>query len=335
MGVSLKTIIPKEEITFDELKGKKVAVDFSNMAYQFLASIRQPDGTPLQDSRGNITSHLQGILARVTNLLEKEIKVAFVFDGKPPVLKIKELEDRAHKKRIAEQKYQTAIDEEDLEGAYKYSKQTIKLTKQVKDESKELLEAMGLPCVQAPQEAEAQTAYMAKQGDVWAAASSDYDSLLFGCPHALRNLTLAQKRRLPGGKYVYTFLELMHLENIKKELEVNQEQLIAIGILTGTDFNRGGIKGIGPKKALKLVKEKRTINNIFKDLDCNFNPEEIYKVFTKMPVEKKYDLLWQQPDANRIYKLLVDQKEFNQERVEKFIKRLTKKEKAQKGLMDF
>ncbi len=335
MGINLASIIPKEEIKFEDLKGKKVAVDFSNMAYQFLASIRQPDGTPLQNSQGKTTSHLQGILSRVSNLTEKEIKLAFVFDGKPPLLKVKELEARAHRKVLAKQKYDTAMQEDNVDDAYKYSKQTIRLTKEMKEESQELLEAMGFPCIQAPQEAEAQTAYMTKKNDVFAAASSDYDSLLFGCPRSIRNLTLAQKRRLRGGKYVYTFLELMKLEKIKKELVINQEQLIAIGILTGTDFNRGGIKGIGPKKAIKLVKEKKTIKNIFKDLECDFDPEEIYNIFTKMPIEEKYKLVWKQPNEKRLLNLLVDKNEFNQARVEGYIKRLSKREKTQKGLSDF
>ena len=248
---------------------------------------------------------------------------------------MKELEERQHRKEVAQKKVEQAMQEKDIESAYKYSKQAIHVTKEIKEESWQLLEALGLPCIQAPQEAEAQAAYMTKDGDVWASASSDYDSLLFASPRTIRNLTLTQKRKVAGGKLVYTFLELMELDKIKRELKINQEQLIAIGILTGTDYNSGGIKGIGPKKALKLVQEKKTIKEIFKGIECNFDPEEIYQTFINMPKEKKYNLEWKRPNEDKILKLLVYKHEFNQERIENLLKRIQAVPKSQKGLLDF
>ncbi|MDP2906310.1 MAG: flap structure-specific endonuclease, partial [Nanoarchaeota archaeon] len=182
MGLKISDLVPKKEVTWEELANKKIAVDASQMIYQFVSSIRQPDGTPLMDSKGNVTSHLVGIFSRVSNLMSKNINLCFVFDGKPPLLKIKEQENRALRKRIAAEKLEQAKEEEDYEAVQKYSKQTSRLTREMIDEAKELLNLMGMPVIQAPSEAEAQASYMCKQGDVWAVASSDYDCLIYGAP---------------------------------------------------------------------------------------------------------------------------------------------------------
>ena len=190
MGVNIFEIIPKEYISLDDLKNKKIAVDSSNMIYQFLSSIRQQDGTPLMDEKRRITSHLQGILARVTNLMEKDMKLAFVFDGKSPLLKVKEQEDREYRKQQAEKKLKIAREEANEEEMLKYSKQTIRLNDDIIKESKELLSCLGMPIIQAPSEAEAQCSLINKNNDVYCVASSDADCILFGAPRLIKNLTL-------------------------------------------------------------------------------------------------------------------------------------------------
>src|SRR3989339_545812 len=132
-------------------------------------------------------------------------ELVYVFDGEPPKLKFKENRDRSERKVIAEQKYKNAVDEENIEDMYKYSRQFMRLNSQMIEESKELIVALGLPVVNAPSEAEGQVAYLCKQGLIDYAASQDYDAVLFGAPRLIRNLTLSQKRKIAGGRTIFTF----------------------------------------------------------------------------------------------------------------------------------
>lgn len=333
MGVKLGDLTPKKQLSWDDLKGKTLAVDSSNMLYQFLSSIRQQDGTPLSDSKGNVTSHLVGLFSRVPNLMEKGIKMAFVFDGKPPALKFQEQRERKERKEEAAIKYKEAAEEEDVESMLKYSKQTTKLTKEMNEEAKELLQAMGLPVVQAPSEADAQMAYMNRQGDVWACATTDYDPLLHRAPRILRNLTLAQKKKMPGGGYSPVHPELIELKEVLSTLGLDNDQLIVLAILVGTDYNPGGIKGIGPAKALKLVQSDKKFEEIFRELGADFNWKKVFDTFKDMPVEKKYELEFGEADEDRIKKLLLKH-DFSEERIDSTLKRLGSigKDREQKNL---
>lgn len=334
MGVKLAELIPKKEIEFDSLKGKTVAIDASNMLYQFLSSIRQPDGTPLMDSRGRITSHLVGTFSRLTNLITRGTKLCVVFDGKPPSLKFQEKEERIYKKEIAKEKFEEAKEKEDIEKMAKYAKQITRLTQEMVDECKELLKAMGIPVIQSPSESDAQMAFMNEKGDIWACATSDVDPLLHGAPRLITNLTLSQKRKLPSGIYIKIKPELVELDQVLKTLDLNQDQLIALAILVGTDYNRGGVKGIGPKTALKLVHEYKSFDKIFKEVKADFNWKKIYAIFKSMPIMKNYQLKWSAPDSEKIKELLVGQHDFSEERVEKTLDRLSKEKenRAQTGL---
>jgi len=337
MGLKISDLVPKKEIGWHDLANKKIAVDASQMIYQFATSIRQRDGTSLMDSQGNVTSHLVGIFSRVSNLMKKNIKLCFVFDGKPPVLKIKEQEERALRKRIAAEKMEKAKEEGDTEAAYKYSKQTVRLTRDMVEESKELIKYMGLPVIQAPSEAEAQASYMCSKDDVWAVASSDYDCLIFGAKRLVTNLTLSTRKKLPSGTYVSVHPELVELDKVLNHLGIEKDQLLAIAILTGTDYNIGGVKGVGPKTALKLVKEFKSFDKIFKEVKADFNWKQIYAVFKSMPVMLNYQLKWTDPDEEKIKKLLIDKHDFSEERVNKTLDSLNKykQDKKQKGLSDF
>ena len=334
MGVKLSSIIQKESIDFKDLTNKKIGIDFSNTAYQFLSSIRQQDGTPLMDSKGNITSVYVGILSRFTNLMEKNIKLAVVFDGKPPVLKIKTQEERELKKQQAEKKLALAHQEEDQEAISKYSKQTIRLSKEILTTSKDLLKALGLPVIQAPSEADAQMAFMNEQKDIDYCGTSDVDCLLHGAKKLVTNLTLSQKRKLPTGAYIKTTPEIITLNRLLSSLNINQDQLIVISILCGTDYNPG-VHGIGPKKALKLVQTYHDFDEVFKAANADFNWKKIYAIFKSMPIMKNYQLAWKDPDLETIKKILVDKYEFSEERVESSIEKVTKRDKSQKGLSNW
>ena len=176
---------------------------------------------------------------------------------------------------------------------------------------------------------------MVKKGDAWAVATSDFDTLLFGAPRMIKNLTLSQQRRLPGGRIVYTFLEYIELKKVLKELGLTQDQLIHLGILVGTDFNVGGIKGIGPKKALKLLRENKDMNKVYKDFKVNFEWEEIYKIFHQLNVKKDYKLEFKGINHQKIHELLVEEHDFSETRVDNILEKVSKKPKNQKGLSEF
>ena len=333
MGVKLGDLVPKKQITFESLAGETIAIDFSNSAFQFLSSIRQPDGTPLMDSKGRITSHLMGIWTRFSNLIQQNVNLVIVLDGKPPILKVKEQEERAYRKSIAREKYEKAKAAEDLELMAKYAKQTSHLSKEMVDESKGLIEAMGLPVIQAPSEADAQMACMNQNNDVWACASSDYDCLIHGAPRLVTNLTLSQRRKLPSGAYIKITPETIELDDALKSLQINQDQLLAIALLVGTDYHEG-VPRIGPKTALKLVKQYHDFDTLFREVKADFNWKQIYAVFKSMPVMKNYQIRWQDPDEGRIKKILIDEHDFSEERVNNTLSKLLKKkeEKSQSGL---
>ncbi len=339
MGVNLTGLVPREEIKFEDLKNKIVGIDAFNALYQFLSSIRGLDGSLLHDTNGNVTSHLQGLFSRTLNLMGKGLKLVYVFDGEAPELKFSTTEERKARKVEAEQKYKEASDEENIDDMYKYSKQFVRLDSQMIEESKELMKAMGIPTVQALSEAEGQVAYMCKNKDLDFASSQDYDSLLFGAPKLVRNLTLSQKRKFRG-KTVFTFLEYIELNRVLNELKLNQDQLIAIGIMCGTDFNGNGVKGIGPKKALKLVNGSENIDDldkVFSKLEVDFDWKEVYNIFKNLPIEKDYKLKWKEIDEDKVKEILVEEHQFNEERITIALQKYSEENKLknQKGLSDF
>ncbi len=264
MGVNISKIIPRKEIELSDLKGKTIAIDAYVTLYQFLTTIRQPNGTPLQDSNGNITSHLSGLFYRNINLLQEGIRPVYVFDGKPPALKLSEIKKRQEAKKIAEQQYQEAKAKDDIVSMKKYSSRTVKITDTIIQESKELLSALGIPVIQAPSEGEAEAATLAKQGKVYAAASQDYDAILYRAPYLIRNLTSARRKKMPSGLYIDIKPEMITFESVLDKLKVNKDQLICLAILVGTDYNPGGIKGLGQKRALELVQKYKDPSEIFK-----------------------------------------------------------------------
>jgi len=334
MGLQIGDITPRTEITFNELKGKTLAVDAFNTIYQFISTIRQPDGTPLMDKRGRVTSHLSGLFYRNVNLLTEGIKLIYVFDGKPPALKYRTHEARREAKDEAREKYEKAKQEEDIEAMGKYSRQLAYLTGEMIEESKELLEAMGIAIVQAPGEGEAQAAWLAKNNDAYAVASQDYDSLLFEAPRLIQNLTMARKRKTASG-FIYIAPEIIDLQKTLNNLQLNHEQLISLGILVGTDYNPGGIKGIGPKKSLGLVREFKQPAIIFKNLqeqiekqENSFNWQEIFELFNKPDVDTKVKIVFPKPDYEKVRKILLEH-DFSEERIDNQLAKLVElKEKS-------
>jgi flap endonuclease-1 len=293
-------------------------VDANNYLYQFLALIRTRDGTPLKDREGNITSHLAGLMFRSTRLIQDyQMKLVFVFDGKPPKQKEQEIIKRRQQREKALTEYKRALEKGDLATAWSKVVMTSRLTKPLVEDAQRLLSLLGIPYVQAPSEAEAQTAYMAKKGEVWAASSKDYDSLLFGAPRLLRYLTIYGREFYPSrGISKPLKPELMELERILTHNGITLKQLIDIAILVGTDFNQG-VKGIGPKTALKLLKEYGVIGNLPAETKSRLaeNLDEIRKIFLQPLVTDDYDLSYKELREEALYRFLCEERDFSKERV--------------------
>jgi len=326
LGVDLAEVVPEKTVALDELSGRILAVDAYNTLYQFLAIIRQPDGTPLKDHTGKVTSHLSGLLYRSSNLIEKGIKLAFVFDGTPPELKETEIQRRREVKVEAIIRYERALREGRIEEARTYAQATSQLKDVMVDDSKRLLDAMGIAWVQAPSEGEAQAAYMAAKGDVWAVASQDYDSLLFGAPRTVKNLTISGRRKLPRrDAYVEVEPKLVVLDEVLKGLSLTREQLVDVGILVGTDFNPDGVKGVGPKTAVKLIHEFGNLENVLEhNPEIHIHPslDSIREIFLHPNVTSEYNLSWSKPDEEKVVRFLCRERDFSEDRVRKALARM-------------
>jgi len=329
LGVNIRALVPKEVIrtvSLEDLSGKVIAFDAYNALYQFLATIRGPDGRPLMDSRGRVTSHLSGLFYRTVNLLELGIKPVFVFDGKPPALKEAEIKRRMEIREEALLKYEQALREGRLEEARKYAQQAAKLKDEMVEDAKRLLTLMGVPWIQAPSEGEAQAAHLVKRGDADLCASQDYDSLLFGAPSLVRNVTISGRRKLPGKDiYVEISPEIIRLDELLAKLGITREQLIDIAILVGTDYNPKGVKGIGPKRAYELIKKHGSLEKALrfvKGAEFPVDPAEIKRIFLEPEVTDDYELKWSEPDVDGVIDFLCGERDFSEARVKKALDRV-------------
>jgi len=330
LGVNLRDLVPKTTVRLEDLSGKSIAIDAYNALYQFLAIIRQQNGTPLKDSSGRITSHLSGLLYRTSNLVEMGIKPIYVFDGTPPALKEAEIKRRMKAKEEALIKYEQALKEGRIEEARMYAQATSRLKDYMAEDSKKLLKLMGIPWVQAPSEGEAQAAYLVKRGDADYCASQDYDSLLFGAPKLVRNVTISGKRKLPGKNvYIEVVPEIVELEKVLKECKITYEQLVDIGILIGTDFNPEGVKGLGPKTALKIIKEHGSLEKALpylKNVEFPADPQKIREIFLHPKITDNYKIEWKPPDVEGVISFICGERDFSENRVRKAL------EKMQRGI---
>ena len=321
MGIQLGPLLETRKISLEELSGQRVAIDGYNVLYQFLTSIRQTDGNLLSDSEGRVTSHLSGILFRFSNLVENGVRLCIVFDGKPPLLKRDVLEERRQRKIKAQIEWEAALEAGDMETARTKAQQTTRLDSNMIEESKNLLDLLGIPWIQAPSEGEAQVAHLLSTGKVDYGASQDFDTVLFGASKLVRNLTLSGRRKLPKQqKWVEVSPEIIEVEKSFEVLGLTREQLVDVAILMGTDFNNG-IDGIGPKKGLKLLQEcsnaEKALEKIGEKID---NLDEIRSLFLDHPVED-FDPEWQSPDGSSVISFLCNNYSFNKSRVEKTLEK--------------
>ncbi|MBN1322865.1 MAG: flap endonuclease-1 [Methanotrichaceae archaeon] len=331
MGVDLGDMLSRHRFDPMELSGRWVAVDAFNTLYQFLSIIRQQDGCPLMDSSGRVTSHLSGILYRITGIIVAGAKVAFVLDGEPPEFKAETLKVRAEVRSSAEAKWQESEGEE----RFKYAQASSRLNEEIIEDALRLLDCMGLPIVQAPSEGEAQAACMASRGDVDLVSSQDYDSLLFGAPRVVRNLALTGRRKLPRKKvYVDVNPEVIVLQEVLERLGIDRVQLVEIGIMCGTDYNPG-LPRVGPKTALKLIKEHGDLESVLSARGESLeNFEEIRDLFLHPPTTDDYSLRMRTPRSDEIVSFLCDERDFSEERVRKVATRLEEAYRVGQSTLD-
>lgn len=323
MGVAIRDIIAeyKTPVTWEALPGI-AAIDANNALYQFLTIIRQPDGTPLMDSRGRVTSHLSGILFRMASFMEKGIKPVFIFDGKPTALKQATIDERRKVRDEAGEKWREALERGDEVEAYKQARSATRVDDQIISTSKELLRLMGIPVVQAPGEGEAQASHIVAKGDARYVVSQDYDTLLFGAPTLVRNLTVSGKRKIRG-RQITVSPERIILADTLAGLHLTREQLIEIGILVGTDFNPG-VQGVGAKTGLKIV-QKGEFAAKLEEKQPEFDPGPVMDFFLNPPVTDDYSLAAGHPDPEGIRKMLCDGYDFSAERVDRAMEGFTVK----------
>lgn len=324
MGVDISDLIKGKAISLEALSNHVVAIDAFNALYQFLSIIRQPDGTSLRDKNGEVTSHLSGLFYRSINLLEAGIKPVFIFDGQPPALKRETIEQRIAERKMAEEAWKEALAEGDVRKAWSKATRSSRLTKSMIDDSKKLLELLGIPFVQAPSEGEAQASYMVIRGVAHVSASQDFDSLLFGCPRLVRNLAISGKRRLPRtNRFVVIEPEEILLEEVLRTLGITREQLVDVGILIGTDFNKG-IRGIGPKKSLGLIKKYGSIDAAVADgkIEKIESLDELRSIFLSPATCEVSGLKWMKIRRAEIIEFMCDIHSFSVDRIESALDRI-------------
>jgi len=337
MGVDFGDSIPREKIKLEDISGRKLAVDGYNTLYQFLAIIRGQDGGHLKDSKGRVTSHISGLFYRNVNLLELGMKLVYVFDGKPPELKMEEIERRSAQRREARDQYLRALQAGEMVQARKYAEASTVLRRDMVADAKVLLDAMGIPWFEAPSEGEAQASRMAEEGTVDAVASQDHDSLVFGAPVLVRNVTISGKRRLPSkGIVINVQPERIRLSEVLSATGLTREQLVDFAILLGTDFNPDGFEGVGPATALKYLKKYGRLEEVaeLKEQLREVKYEEIRTLYLNPPAVKGVKPEWRPPDRDRILSVLVDEHSFSRERVEAALDRVQQAKSVQSETLE-
>ena len=250
------------EVPLSSLQGRKIAIDASMAIYQFLIAVRSggpnQQAAMLTNADGETTSHIQGIFNRTIRLIVEGIRPVYVFDGKPPQFKSHELLKRREKRAKAEMALKAAEEAGDVEEQDKQNKRLVRAGTKENEDCIKLLGLMGVPVIRAPCEAEAQAASLARSGKVYAAATEDVDALTFRTPVQLRKMTFANAKSSDVQQIDYA--------KAIAGLGINHDQFVDLCILLGCDYCET-IRGIGPKTALKLVREHGNIETILKHIN--------------------------------------------------------------------
>ena len=342
MGCNLRDLTQPETIELNSLSGQRIGVDAFLTAFQFLTTIRdrspEGDGGPLKSSNGKVVSHLMGFLNRTTTLLAAGIKPVFIFDGKAPELKADEIATRKARREEARAIHQQALDAGDFALAQKMAQRIISYTPEMVAETKQLLDLLGVPWVDAKAEGEGQGAVMASLGQLDAVATQDWDALLYGTPVMIRNMMTAGNKS--HGRVVKA--QKIILDDLLSEHELTREQLIDLAIMIGTDFHPG-IRGIGPKTGIKLIKQFGNIETICeeKGKEVPERLDEIREIFHNHPSNEvpNEELQMGQVDLDGLKQFLQVDRQFSQRRMDNAIDKLKEaglvRESGQTSLFSF
>ncbi|KAE8148533.1 flap endonuclease 1 [Aspergillus avenaceus] len=308
--------------------GRKVAIHASMSIYSFLIAVRS-EGQQLMSDTGETTSHLMGMFYRTLRMVDNGIKPLYVFDGAPPKLKSGELAKRTARKAEATEAHEEAKETGTAEDIEKFSRRTVRVTREHNAECKRLLKLMGIPYIDAPTEAEAQCAVLARAGKVYAAASEDMDTLCFEAPILLRHLTFSEQRKEP--------IQEIHLNRALEGLDMDRQQFIDLCILLGCDYLEP-IPKVGPNTALKLIKEFGSLEKVIEHMESD--PKKKYVIPEDWPYQDARELFihpdvrdashpecdfkWEAPDIEGLIEFLVKDKGFNEDRVRNGAARLQK-----------
>ncbi|KAI5658297.1 hypothetical protein M9H77_27090 [Catharanthus roseus] len=325
-----------KEQKFESYFGRKIAIDASMSIYQFLIVVGRTGTETLTNEAGEVTSHLQGMFNRTIRLLEAGIKPVYVFDGKPPDMKKQELAKRYSKRADATEDLNQAVEAGNMEEIEKFSKRTVKVTKQHNEDCKKLLRLMGVPVVEAPCEAEAQCAALCKSGKVYAVASEDMDSLTFGAPKFLRHLMDPSSKKIPVMEF--------EISKVLEGLKLTMDQFIDLCILCGCDYC-DSIRGIGGLTALKLIDQHKSIEVILENINKERyqipddwpyqDARQLFKEPEVVTDDEQLELKWTAPDEEGLINFLVNENGFSIDRVTKAIEKIkASKNKGSQGRLE-
>lgn len=259
-----------EEKEIEEFRNKKIAIDVSILLYQVVISVRNT-GSDLTNKKGEVTSHILGLFNKTIKMLENKIIPIYVFDGKPPVLKKKVLDIRRSIRRKAEEKMELAETEEEK---IKYFKRSVSISRKQLDECKELLDFMGIPYVNAPEEADSQCAWLAEQNLVYAVLTEDMDILTFGSPKVVRNLTSQKKKPIE-----------LNLSKIQNKFGWTHNNFIEICVLFGCDYSEH-ITDINFLKLFHEYQKNKNIYNVLSKLNKKIDAKESIMYFKNPIIDK-------------------------------------------------
>ena len=224
-------------------------------------------------------------------------------------------------------KYEKAIAEGNMEDARKYAQQTTSMKDGMVKESKQLLKCFGIPYIDAPSEGEATAAHLTNTGQAYASASQDFDSVLCGAKRLVRNFTNSGRRKIPNrNTYIDVLPEIIETQKTLDSIGLNREELIDVGILIGTDFNPNGFERIGPKTALKMIKQYSRLEDIpqIQEQLNEIDFQQIRKIFLEPDVANVDEIVFEEVNYEAITNYLVKERNFSEDRIQSTLNRLKK-----------
>lgn len=329
MGIKLQDLVARNTIDLSRLAGKVIAVDAPNVIMSLFNFARKsPDGSSAElilDRTQRPISHLYGLLYRVSFYYSKKIFPIFCFDGLDSDLKKIKTKDRLNDFIFTQKLYQTLIDSGNRESARQVAQSKEYMWPNIIKESKQLLGALGVPCISSPASAESQCAQLVKDGIAHYSNSQDFDSLLFGCPRVVQNLSKSRRRKVQG-RWTYEKITPVSID-LKKSLiilGIDIFQLVDMALLIGCDYFQG-VRNVGPKHAHKFIVQHKNLESVIRVERANFDFSgltpgiiaKVRKIFLLPEVIAQYsDLRWNHPNEQRTLFLLCEDHHLNRERVQ-------------------